>query len=95
MTVTMRQWIAAQSWTFARSMPKVPHWYVLRSRSDPGEFDRARAYVEGHGRLGRWHRKAPNHYLDLDGFRYWVLEGRNDEVVLNRERIEDSEVVWE
>lgn len=84
--------VERMDWTFAKSMPQIPHWYVIRGRDcSEEEFDAAVAHVKEAGYLGRWRGRKANHYLEVGGYRYWALPGRGSGdtlVVLNRE--EDS-----
>jgi len=67
-------WIADRTWTFAKTVPDQPHWYVVRARLEPEHQDGYTALVEEirtHGRkhrfLGRTYR-----YLLVDGWDYWT-----------------------
>lgn len=81
-----RDYIAAAEWTFAKTMPDNPHWYVIRQRA----WGTSRELGEGHEALFelirwfyylRWWRQRGFRSIDLDGFSYWVME---DGTVINR-----------
>lgn len=85
-----RAFVESMPWRFARTMPTEPHEYVVSGKDvDDAALDAFAAYMAEHGYRARWRRKAPNTYCDLDGWRYWILPGRDDQTVriLNRERL--------
>lgn len=79
-----RAYIAASRWTFAATMPDIPHWYVVRQRA------RAAGLGDGHEALyvlivdygfERWWRFRYWRSIELDGFLYWR---HTDGMVINR-----------
>jgi hypothetical protein len=84
-----RAYIAACEWTFAKTMPDNPHWYVIRARA----WARGREHGEGHEALfalirdhhyvRMWHSR-PFRSIDLDGWGYWIME---DGTVINRKPV--------
>ena len=67
-------------WTFAKTMANIPHEYVVRGREGcrAEAWDRMADYIKQHGYWAAWSppgakwRKV-NKYLDLAGYRYWVI----------------------
>jgi len=87
----IREFIAAHTWTFAKSMPKIPHFYVVRDkcRSDE-EFVRVVTYMRKHGEARPFFRKTYT-YFDIDGWSYWTMGNPLwDTTIINR-----SEIKWE
>lgn len=76
-----RAFIEAGRWTFAKSMPEIPHEYTLRKREPARAFERFAALVKRYGYRARWGR-ATYTYLHVDGWKYWVIGD-----VINRERL--------
>lgn len=67
------QWSREQHWTYAKSMPKWPHWYVaVESVSDPEMFRAAVATIRQYGYWARFFKRR-NLHLDLDGWTYWTM----------------------
>lgn len=69
----LREFIASQKWTFAKTMPQWPHWYVVRGKG-PKEDDFARfaQHIRSFGYDEQWHHH--NHrYLDIEGHKYWTM----------------------
>lgn len=57
---------------FAKSMPRNPHWYTLRTDWDDDEFDSFVLDIRRYGEIrffGRW----PYVHLDLGDFTYWTM----------------------
>lgn len=67
-----RDFISSHNWRFAKTMPKWPHWYVVRRycrREDEWlEFMRL---IRNWGYDEKFHSMNIR-YLDLDGFKYWT-----------------------
>jgi hypothetical protein len=81
----MRAFIAANQWTFAKTMPECPHYYVVVERA-LSSFDCLR-FVAQIRRTGYAHKfySATMKYLDVDEWYYWSMGWPIDETeVLNR-----------
>ena len=85
----LRVLIASSHWTFARTMPHIPHEYTLRRRSpDEAAFERFVTCISERGYVKLW-RGTPRRYVDIDGWSYWTMGAPLDETILiNRARIE-------
>jgi hypothetical protein len=87
----IREFISLNTWAFAKTMPKTPHWYALRRKaSDEKQFEnfvmeiRRRGYAKRFG--GREYK-----YLDVDGFTYWTMGSPLDQTILiNRAQIKED-----
>ena len=69
----LRDFIASQTWTFAKTMPQCPHWYIVRGKG-PKEEDFARfvRHIRSFGYDEQWHRLS-HRYLDFEGSKYWTM----------------------
>ena len=75
----VRKYLAAQTWVYARTMPKWPHEYILLKRStDPWMHLRAVAVIRANGERRRFHA----YWQPDDGFEYWTM--RSCDTILNR-----------
>jgi hypothetical protein len=86
----LRVFIARAPWRFAKTMRHIPHEYVVEGKvPDPDGFQAMVAHIEAHGYLARWRHLPPNRYLELEGWRYWLMPGRGDDnvLIINRERL--------
>lgn len=85
-------WVADQRWSFAHSMPFLPHEYTLRKRAP--EFAEAVAFADRAGRHALWpsvKRHSLRSYYVSGGHMYWHMNppGRSDLAeVFNRCRID-------
>ena len=77
-------------WTFAKTMPDNPHWYVVRQKA----WAHSQEAGAGHEALFqllrwyyvlRWWHERGYRSLDLDSFTYWIME---DGTVINRKPTE-------
>lgn len=62
-----------QTWTFAKSMPKIPHEYIVRIKVGNDElFSAAVKYIRENG-VTEYFYKTPYIYLYLNGYKYWTM----------------------
>ena len=90
-----RALIAGHDWHFARSMPRMPHFYTLRRewapRGDEDDFNALVQFVRANGRKGQFWKMPPRPYLVIDGWRYWCMNQPDDVTgVVNRASMEDA-----
>jgi hypothetical protein len=67
-----RAFMADATWTYARTMPDNPHWYVVRTKLDDPKVDALDELLRNHSRLRRWHGH-PYRAVDLDGWSVWDI----------------------
>jgi len=82
-------YLAGQKWTYAKSMPKTPHEYVLlRKSTDPWAHLRVIAFIRATGepRPWRWPPRTHHYWQPGDGWEYWTM--RESDTILNRRRID-------
>jgi hypothetical protein len=86
----VRRYVRSQRFTFARTMPDIPHYYVVLHRStDPLLHLRAVNWIRENGQSRRFARgKPPNHYWTDGNYEYWALPQR--ETILNRRDLRES-----
>ncbi len=79
------RFIASNSWKFASSMPHIPHWYCLRSRTpDSGVFSVFVSHIRSIG-VARTFWGKQYIYLDHGEYSYWTMGAPvEDTVVINR-----------
>lgn len=65
--------LLAQEWTFAKTMPRDPHWYTLRKRWQEDEaFERAVRYLRRVG-YRQTYRRARYAYSNINEHCYWTM----------------------
>src|SRR5262245_19402164 len=86
------EFIAAAGWTFAKSMPTIPHFYTVRGKHTGGVdpppvewHDWFVAFIAEHGYLAQWGRRTFT-YLHVGPWKYWAIHP-----VINRERLPDAD----
>ena len=88
--------IESVEWTFASSMPWIPHWYIVKWKlEDRSLFDELARHIHLEGRLGRWGAEYVNWYLHLPDhpFYYWTMHGLLPEIfIINRAKVEREDV---
>lgn len=83
-----RNFIARQTWTFAKTYAKVsPHEYLVKnklSEEDQKIFEEFVLFIREHGVRKRYKRSFYTHY-DLDGRSYWTMGAPLEiTVIINR-----------
>ena len=71
-------------WTFAKTMPEIPHYYIVRgnlSKEDQKTFDEFKLFIEKNGYIKKFYEKEYQ-YTDINGYKYWFIED-----ILNREKL--------
>ena len=69
-------------WTFTKTMPKIPHYYIVRGNlSKEGQkiFDEFKMFIKKNGYIKKFNGKEYQ-YIDINEYKYWVIED-----ILNRE----------
>jgi hypothetical protein len=91
-TEVVAAYLEAQTWTYAKSMPRWPHEYVLlRKSTAPTTHLGAVAFIRAHGEARRWGRRMHHYWQPGDGREYWTM--RDSDTILNRRLIGEDEAV--
>ena len=82
--------INKEKWTYAKTMPKWPHEYLVRQKVDEALFVKLAAFIREHGYEGRFYNKLIT-YFDHGGRVYWTMGAPIEETtIINRCLKEDS-----
>lgn len=65
--------VASVRWTFAKSMPHIPHYWLARKDVPYADFVAAVEFIRAHGEPRPWGRRPPLTYFDHDGWTYWTM----------------------
>lgn len=87
----LREYISRCNWTWAKTMPDIPHEYICRGKCALS-MDEFYYFVDAQRRVGKhkiWGQY--NHqYLHIDGWKYWTMGNSYDVTkIINRARIFD------
>jgi len=78
--------VGASVWTFAKTMPTIPHyWTIIEKSHDPAAFTAFVDHIDRHGTSRRWFDTVRN-YVDLGEWRYWCMRKR-PATLINRQLI--------
>lgn len=83
----IEKFIKRNKWTFAKTMPEIPHYYVVRdqlSEKDKKIFDEFGAFIKKNGYSAKFYSKRYT-YFDIGKFKYWVIGN-----ILNRDKLESK-----
>lgn len=86
----LKRFVSEMKWTYARTMPRWPHEYLVRRRVDERLFEDLVVFIREYGYESSFYRKKMVYYRE-DGLVYWTMGAPLDEtVIINRCRVEDS-----
>lgn len=85
-------WPDAAEWTFAKTMPQIPHWYTLRRKAQSSEeFSTFVQEIRFRGVQRPLGRRTFT-YLHFDGWTYWTMgEPVEETTLINRARLPGNE----
>ena len=87
---SLRAFVDAQDWTFAKTMPEWPHEYIVRDRVDDDLFERLVLHIRTYGHEGRFYEKVLTYHEEA-GLVYWTMGAPLPETtIVNRCRSEDT-----
>lgn len=91
MTFNPVEWADRQKWSFARTQPRNPHWYLIRAKVQDDEgFDAFIRTIRAEGVERVWGRKRYIVWYAPDGHHYWTMGYPIAETTaINRTRSED------
>ncbi len=84
------RFVKGEKWTYAKTMPKWPHEYLVRERVDEELFVRLVRHIRSNGNEGRFYSRTYIYY-EQDGLLYWTMGAPIEETtIVNRCKKEDS-----
>jgi hypothetical protein len=86
--------IDAAPWRFAKSMPHIPHEYIVRGQVPDEDFEAFIKLIADTGYQARWGRYLHT-YLNIGEHKYWAMRGRGARkgaplLIINRALLEDQ-----
>jgi len=81
----VKEFLEGHTWTFAKTMPKSPHWYIVRSDSfDFDTFIEVVRFIQQNG-LPNNFKGVTYKYLHLGEYKYWSMGSLPEETtIINR-----------
>ena len=89
MPAPLRDWIKAQPFRFAKTMPENPHHYIVEKKHGGPEFTAFVRHVLTHGKVGLF-RGYPYRYVEIDEFTYWLTRAEDAGYIVNRKLTVDA-----
>ena len=86
----IRKFIDAHYWTFAKTMPWMPHEYILKTEDNEKQFLEIAIFIRKYGYLKPFGKNQVYAYFDVDEYCYWTInEASLIEMakILNRARL--------
>lgn len=86
----LHDFVNGEKWTYAKTMPKWPHEYIVRERVDKTLFVNLVQHIRTNGYQGYFYNKKITYY-DEDGIVYWTMGAPIEETtIINRCKKENS-----
>ena len=86
----VKQFIEKSKWTYAKTMPDWPHYYIVRSKVDENLFIKLVEHIRQYGYPGNFYNKSITYYEE-DGLIYWTMGNPiNETTIINRTAKENS-----
>ncbi|HKF49306.1 MAG TPA: hypothetical protein VKB38_18245 [Terracidiphilus sp.] len=87
----LREYVRMSPWTFAKTMPQIPHEYTLRAKApDEKLFERVVLYIRQAGYEGTF-GSATYIYLNIDDWKYWTMGAPLEQTTLiNRAKLKPN-----
>ena len=92
MTLTsIRAVIDSLSFRFAKTMPEIPHEYIVRSPLNEAAYVALFSAIMEHGVNERWAGRYKRYLYPGDGWKYWAMTTQlGESQVINRMKIKDD-----
>jgi hypothetical protein len=88
---SIRAVIESLFFRFARTMPEIPHEYVVRNADNEAAYAALFNAIMERGVYERWAGRSKRYLYPGDGWKYWAMTTELQQSrVLNRMRIEDD-----
>jgi len=71
----LRQLIENSKWTFAKTMPGIPHCYIVKdnlSEADKEQFDELKWFIRKNGYAENFYPKQYK-YFNINNYKYWLV----------------------
>ena len=86
----LSDFVSREDWTYAKTMPKWPHEYIVRERVDEALFEKLVKHIRANGYEGKFYSKSITYY-DEDGLVYWTMGAPLEEtIIVNRCKQENT-----
>ncbi len=80
--VEVQEFFESHTWTFAKTMPESPHWYIVRSNTiDFNTFIEVVRFIQQNGLPSKFEGATYN-YLHLGEYKYWSMGSMPEETIL-------------
>jgi len=90
LTSDLLDFIKSTTWTYAKTMPKWKHEYIVQGKVDESLFRKLYKVIMESGYEGSFYARKVI-YIDHDGYTYWAMGNPDEEVtIINRTQIENS-----
>lgn len=69
----IKPFIDSCTWTFAKTMARIPHEYIVREKVKAEDFDRLAEFIKNNSVPEKFFKKT-YYYSYIGSYKYWVIE---------------------
>jgi hypothetical protein len=84
-------WFDRLKFVFAKTMPQIPHEYVVRTAENEDAYVTLWKTINERGAYSSFGGRRYKYWYRGDGWRYWFMGGMYESRVINRARVEGIE----
>lgn len=89
-SIELQDFVNREKWTYAKTMPKWPHEYIVRKQVDEKLFVKLVRHIRNKGYQGHFYKKEITYYEE-NNLVYWTMGAPLDETtIVNRCKKENS-----
>jgi hypothetical protein len=87
---TVDEILTSIEYTFAKSMPKIPHWYTLEKKwTDKELYQKVVDFINANGYQKRFFNRVYTYY-NVGEYKYWAMKINDGSGIINRTLIENE-----
>lgn len=77
------------TFVFAKTMPEIPHFYVVRTADNEANYLALFRTIRKHGKDERFQKRRYRYWYPGDGWKYWAMTtDERTSRILNRAKVE-------
>lgn len=85
--IELSEELEKQSWTFAKSYPTLPHWYIVRQKMDEQLFVDMVIKIRELGVEEKFWKKSYIYFYS-NGYKYWTMGNPvNETTIINKAKV--------
>lgn len=72
-SIDIQEIIDSFTWTFAKTMPENPHWYIVKKIVNPEDYEKLFHFIFDNHSV-EWFKGLPYKVVRLGAYKYWIMD---------------------